>query len=113
MKGALDKAQGWLSVPIQVPQTSIFKNVFVKANLTTPKAQKKFHDMVSFEGIVLDRSIFVTNLTFDCTKEDLESIFSKFGSIEQIKMDSFYDVEKNRETLGIIAVSFPCVQNIF
>src|SRR5689334_22780595 len=102
MKGALDKAQGWLSVPIQIPQTSLFKHMFVKANLTTPKAQKKFHDMVLFEDVVLDRSIFVTNLTFDCTKEDLESIFSKFGSIEQIKMDSFYDVEKNRETLGII-----------
>jgi ribosomal RNA-processing protein 7 len=103
MKGALEKAQGWLSVPIQIPQTSIFKHLFVKANLTTPKAQKKFSDFVSLEGVVLDRSIFVTNLTFDCTNEDLESIFSKFGSIEQIKMDSFYDVEKNRETLGIIA----------
>lgn len=106
MKSALDKAEGWLSVPIQVPQTSIFKHLFVKANLTTPKAQKKFQDMVSLDGIALDRSIFVTNLTFDCTTEDLESIFSKFGSIEQIKLDSFYDVEKNRETLGIIAVSY-------
>jgi len=35
------------------------------------------------------KTIFVTNLTADCTAEDLQSIFSVFGPVASVHMDAF------------------------
>jgi ribosomal RNA-processing protein 7 len=49
----------------------------------------KEHKEVSAGGFPPGRTLFVTNLYSDTTKEDLRNIFSEFGTVQEVLLDSF------------------------
>jgi hypothetical protein len=104
-KMALERISGFTVIPISISHSPFIKNLFVKeyAQPRTKNVEETKFDQVSpVSSLPLGRTLFVTNLTYDCTKEDLETIFSSFGPIEEIILDSFPDLTKQRQRKKIL-----------
>lgn len=102
---ALERISGFTVIPISISHSPFIKNLFVKEY--TPPHKKQLEeteiDQTSqIPSLPLGRTLFVTNLTYDCTKEDLETIFSSFGPIEEIILDSFPDHAKQQQRKKIL-----------
>jgi hypothetical protein len=112
------RISGYTALTISLLHSPFIKTLFVKKYKPTqqPKSSEdapQSKDETSEYSLPPNRTLFVTNLTYDCTKEDIESIFSTFGPIENIILDSFPDQEKQKQRLQLLETvkNFKSVSN--
>jgi len=77
-KRKVETINGYCVLPLQMLNSPFLKYVYYKEHKDREQSKEE-------EG----KTLFVTNLTADCTQEDIRSIFSTFGPIASVHMDAF------------------------
>jgi ribosomal RNA-processing protein 7 len=81
-KRKVDSIAGFCVLPVKLLNSQFYKFIYFKE-----------HKERGNTALPLGKTIFVTNLCADCTKEDLENIFSNFGKVSAVYLDS---LKKNK-----------------
>jgi RNA recognition motif-containing protein len=107
---ALELVSGFRVISISLLHSPFIKNLYVKEYV--PTQRKKTEDASpertsQLPSVPLGRTLFVANLIYDCTKDDLENIFSSFGPIEDIILDSPPDRTRQKQRKELLAAMPP------
>jgi len=86
-KRKVEKINGFNVLPLGMLNSPFLKYMYYKEHKDREQSKEE-------EG----KTLFVNNLTADCTQEDLRSIFSTFGPIASVNTDAFkITAEKKRQ----------------